>query len=245
MPLVPLYRPLYEELLTFIAQPPHAAELAKGRVEYVRQTGEVFVEDRSFDLRMHAFLDWFIFDRPLGTTGEPPVRLYAGEAGLDEDRTTELRLLSRTVHGLFEVRSLRRHGLTVVNLLTDASYRVPLPGRIEGFDLTDFFEGRLVPYQGSYHLSPALIFHPRDIRPLMMEEIHRQRLERTPQRVQDVIFMLSRMATRAEHYRNVKIEAIYDFARPPPAVEPATLKFDRASIEKRLGRAPAETQHVA
>jgi hypothetical protein len=245
MPLVPLYRPLFDELLAFVAQPPYAAELVPGRLEYLRQTGEVFTEDRSFDLRMQGFLDWFVFDRPLASNGDPPVRIYPTAAGLDEARSTEFRLLGRTVHGLFEVVSQRSQGLTLLNLLTEARYRVPLPGRVEGFDHADFFEGRLVPYQGSYHLSPAFIFHPRDIRSLVLYELERQRHERSLQSVQEVIFTLSRMATKAEHYRNVKIEAIYDFARPPPAVEPASLRFDRASVEKRLGRLPPETQRVA
>jgi hypothetical protein len=44
------------------------------------------------------------------------------------------------------------------------------------------------------------------------------------------------MANRAEHYRYVKTEDIYDFARPPPKVDAPPLRFDRASIDKRLGR---------
>jgi hypothetical protein len=238
MALASAYRSLFDELLAFITRPQHAAELLAGRTEYVRQTGEVFDEDRSFDLRMQGFLDWFIFDRPLSPFGEPPARAWPIDAALPEERAAEFRVLSRTVHGLFDVRSIRGQTLRLENLVTAAKYEVPLPVPMEGFDHGDFFEGRLIPHGGSFHLSPALLFHPGLMRGELLREIRRQKRERTPVPPQDLIFMLSRMANRAEHYRNVKIEAIYDFSRPPPKVEPTPLRFDRASIDRRLGRVP-------
>jgi hypothetical protein len=227
-----------DELLGFITQPEQMEELLAGRAEYILQTGETFEEDRSFEARMSSFLDWFVFDRPLKAHSDPPVRIYPLKAGLDEKRMELFRILARTVHGIFELRWVRKSSVAIVDLPTGARYDIPLANPIEGLARGDIFEGRLVPYEGVLHFSPAFIFHPRVIRSLLVEELERQKRENATVPVQELIFMLSRMAARAEHYRYVKLEAIYDFQRPPPKVTGATLKFDRESVTKRLGRPP-------
>lgn len=230
------YRGLIEDLLRFVTQPEFQRELLAGRTEYVQQTGEAFDEDRSFDARMQGFLDWFLFDRPLAPFHEPPVRAYPIAAKLDAARAQQFQILSRTVHGLFEVRASRTDAVELLNLLTGAHYKVELAQPYAGLDKGELFEGRLVPYAGRRHLSHAFIFHPREIRGALMKEVKRLHREQASVSVQELIFTLARMANRAEHYRYVKTEDIYDFSRPPPKVDAPPLRFDRESIEKRLGR---------
>lgn len=245
MSVSPAYQPLMDELLGFVTQPEHEQELVAGRAEYVHHTGEVFDDDRSFDARMASFLDWFVFDRPLAPWGEPPVRVYPAWARLSEPRAAVFRTLARTVHGIFDLRWAHRDTITVVNLPTGARYRVPIPEPMHGFSRGDLFEGRLVPFERRLCFSPAFIFHPREIRAALVEEVRRQHAERVSLKVQELVFMLSRMATRAEHYRNVKIEAIYDFSRPPPKVGSTPLRFDPESVARRLGRLPNAAQTPA
>ena len=236
MAVQPAYQPLMDRLLGFITQPEHGDELRAGRLEYVRHTGEVFEEDRSFDARIASFLDWFVFDRILAPYGETTVRAYPVKAGLDEARAATFRVLSRTVHGFFgELRWSRKGSASLIDLPTGVPIRGSLGGAAgAGLSRGDLFEGRLVPFGGALHFSPAFIFHPRVIKPLVVEELARQKREGTATPVQEIIFTLSRMAIRTEHYRYVRLEAIYDFTRPPPKVGPADLKFDRESVAKRL-----------
>lgn len=232
----PLYQPSFERLLDFAASPRFEAELQRARTEFFTCTGEVFDEDRSFDVRMQAFLDWFVFDRPLDAFGEPPTRALALDQPLDPVEALRFRILGRTVHGLFRVRRVKDDRVGVANLVTDAEYDVAIPKPLAGVAKDDLFEGRLVPFEGALHFSNAFLFHPRSIRRRLVKEIRRRRRHDPLASVQDLVWTLARMASRAEHYRNVSTDAIYDFSRPPPIVAAAPMRFDRASVEARLGR---------
>jgi hypothetical protein len=235
MSLLPAFTPLFDRLLDFAIRPEHEAELVRARQDYFSRTGEVFDEDRSFDVRMQAFLDWYVFDRPLAPTGEPPSRAFLATLA-DAAERDRFRLLGRTVHGVFEVRKNSKKELAVHNLLTAADYTVPMPGPLAGVQKLDLFEGRLVPFEGRHHFSSAFLFHPPMIKRSLLRELKRQHRHETGVPVQEIIWTLSRMATRAEHYRNVAIDSIYDFGRPPPKVSAAPMRFDAASVEARRQR---------
>jgi hypothetical protein len=236
MVFAPAYQPLYETVLTFVARPEFRSEVLAGRTEYVRLTGEVFEEDRSFEYRVQAFLDWFIFDRPLAPSGEPPVRAYALESRLPHDVAERYRHLGRTVHGLFQIENVRPDFFDVHNFVTGARYKAARVEQVAGINKNDLFEGRLVPFEGAYHFSPAFLFYPAHLLARVKREISRQRRSGEVTGAQELLFTLSRMAGRAEHYRNVELDAIYDFARPPPKIAAKPLRFDSESVAQRLGR---------
>lgn len=228
------YQPLFERLLDFATQPAFDAQVQEARADYFCRAGEVFETDRAYDGRMQAFLDWYTFDRPLRGVGEPPVRAFAARAELSREEALRFRILGRTVHGVFVVEQVSRAGVEVVNLLTHSRYTVA-DGRWVGLERGSLFEARLVPFDGAYHFSPAFVFHPPDLR----ERIENEALRRVPGvGVQDFIWILSRMAARAEHYRNVTVDKVYDFEHPPPLVVASRMRFDRESIDQRLGRVP-------
>jgi len=115
----------------------------------------------------------------------------------------------------------------------------PLPGLRVG----DLFEGRLVPFADELHFSPAFLFHPKDHRARIVREIRKQRRNPEAGPVQEIVWTLARMSTRSEHYRKMSLDTIYDFERPPLKVASTPFRFDRASIDARLGRVlPGETE---
>lgn len=242
MSLLPAYTPLFDRLLEFAIRPENEAEVTRARGDYFSWTGEVFDEDRSFDVRMQAFLDWFVFDRVLAASGDSAARAFTARLE-DPDEAFRFRLLSRTVHGIFEVRDNGRTQLDVHDLITAADYRVPGPGPLAGVRNGDLFEGRLVPFDGRFHFSSAFLFHPAHLKRRILRQIPRDhRGDR--QDVQEIIWTLSRMANRAEHYRNVPVDAIYDFHRPPPKVSAPPMRFDAASLEARRQRLAGGAAHA-
>lgn len=234
---LPAYQPLFERLLDFATAPRFERELLSARTEFFSLTGDVFDEDRSFEVRMQAFLDWYVFDRRLESFGEPPARAYCLEGHCNPAESQAFRVLARTVHGVFEVLGGTHEEVELGNLLTGAKYRVHLPSPLAGVARGELFEARLVPFEERYHFSSAFLFHPPHIRRRLLRELRRERKAGESGPVQAMLFTLSRMASRAEHYRNVDIDAIYDFSRPPPVVAASRMKFDRLSVERRLGRA--------
>jgi len=237
MSLPPAYTPLFDRVIDFTVTPQNEAEIARARGDYFSWTGEVFDEDRSFDVRMQGFLDWIVFDRPMAATGLPAIRGYA--ATLPPDEAHAFQVMSRTVHSLFEVRRNAPGRFEVHSLLTRADYAVHVPAPLVGVSPGDLFEGRLVPFEGRLHFSSAFLFHPSHLKRRILRELRRQHRE-DPQPVQEVVWTLARMANRAEHYRNVATDAIYDFERPPPKVSSPPMRFDAESIAERRARVLAK-----
>lgn len=230
MSLLPAYTPLFDRVIDFTVTPPNEAEIARARGDYFSWTGEVFDEDRSFDVRMQGFLDWIVFDRPMASSGVSAIRTYA--ATLPPDEAHAFRVMSRSVHSLFEVRRNVPGRFEVHSLLTRADYVVQVPAPLVGVNAGDLFEGRLVPFDGRLHFSSAFLFHPNHLKRRVVRELRRQ-LREDPQGVQELIWTMARMANRAEHYRNVATDAIYDFDRPPPKVSSPPMRFDAESIAAR------------
>jgi hypothetical protein len=242
--LVPAYQPLFDRLLAFAITPEREGELSAARADYFSRAGEVFEEDRSFEPRLQAFLDWFIFDRRREGDADPPSRVFAADRRLSRDEAQAFRLLSRTIHSVFVLESANEAWAGVKDLLTDARHSVSLSEPLVGMAPGDVFEARLVPFEGQLRFSSAFLFHPRTIRRELLREVERQRRGNEWLGVQELVWTLARMASRAEHYRNVPSAALYDFQRPPPKIPVARLKLDRLSVAERLGRAarlPAKT----
>jgi hypothetical protein len=57
------YQPYLDQLIAFGSQEPRKADLLEAKAEYFRLTGEVFEDDKIFELRMASFLDYYLYDR--------------------------------------------------------------------------------------------------------------------------------------------------------------------------------------
>lgn len=210
------YQSLFDRVLAFATAPRFADELQAARATYLRASGETFEEDTSYEARAQAFLDWYVFDRPLSDYGDVPARAYATTPEGRGDAQA-LVAMSRTVHGLFVATGVRPDRVGVVNVPTTASYEV-IQG-IEGLRDGDLFEARLVPWQGRYCFSPAFIFHPPQMRARLEKVLSRARRTRQQPALQELTWTMARMASRAEHYPKVPLDTIYDFDKPPPMVD--------------------------
>ena len=102
------YQPYLEALTAFASDGDRREELLAAKAEYFQQTGELFEDDRFFELRMASFLDHFLFDRKSSATGSTPAQSFlalkraesAPDAGLYEGFT-------QTIHGLFVAQAAK------------------------------------------------------------------------------------------------------------------------------------------
>jgi hypothetical protein len=95
----------------------------------------------------------------------------------------------------------------------------------------DLLEARLLPIEGKLFFSGAFLYHPQEVRKLVLNEVKRLRKVAGKGNLPDVesfIATLSRMAFKLERYRNVKVESLYDFR---PEARPAATPVPRARKE--------------
>jgi hypothetical protein len=207
---------LHERLLTWATAEARKDELLAARRAHFERRAEPHEEDRTFEVRQNAALDHYLYDhRPAGGTGTTIERFLEAEAAqLSPEDLAGFRDLARNVHGLFEVRKVKEGSVVLRDVFTGDEHDVTERRHLAGLEKGDLFEARLLPHAGKLFFSGAFLHHPREARKVILAEV--KRLKKAAGRggapdVEAFLAQLARMAMKLERYRNVKLEAIYDF----------------------------------
>jgi hypothetical protein len=222
---------LHERLLAWATAEPRAPDLLRAKKEHFDRHGEPHEEDRSYEVRVNAMLDHYLYDfRAAAGTGTTLERFLEAEgATLGAEDLAAYRALAGNVHGLFEVRKIREGSVRLRDVFTGRDHDVTERRHVAGLEKEDLIEARLLPFGGSLYFSGAFLYHAREARKAVLAEV--KRIRKTAPKgaeldVEGFLARISRMALKMERYRNVRLESIYDFsteARPwtirPPTSE--------------------------
>ncbi len=209
-----LYQTQLDLLTAWASSETFKDELLAAKAEYFAKTGEIFEDDRSFEPRMAAFLEFYLFDRAVTSQGKTPAQLYIASQGTNVGAAERAQLegFSQTQHSLYEVRKLLSTGVRVRDLFTAKDQDVFERRSMVGMQKGDVLEARLIPSEGRMLFSQAFCYHPKEARSLILKEIKRQKKKPTPGFTpKELIFTLSKMALKVERYRNIAVENIYAF----------------------------------
>ena len=66
------YQPYLDQLIAFASTEERKPDLLTAKAEYFQRTGEVFEDDKQFEMRMASFLDYYLFDRKRPESGQTP-----------------------------------------------------------------------------------------------------------------------------------------------------------------------------
>ena len=212
------YAEMHERLLAWASEGERKGALLAARAAYFERFGEPHEEDRSYESRMNAMHDFYLYDfRPNGVDTTLEAFLRAGGGGTPADELVRFRDLAGNVHSLFEVRRLKPGEVRLRDALSGQDHDVVERRAMVGVAKGDLLEARLVPVSGRLHFSGAFLYHPPEARKAILAEAKRLRKEAGRRgRPDGAAFLarLSRMAFKLERYRNVRVESIYDFTDP-------------------------------
>jgi len=223
-----MIQPQIDMLLQYFGR--EVDELVRAKEEYYGLTGgEVHADDRCYEQRMQAFFNWFLFDRRQ-SDGSTPIERFLRERGgqlAAKDKDVMLGFTNSRL-GLYEYRGTRglfsrpKQGqVRVKDIVTGDSFNVTERRQMHGLDIGDIFESRLIPLGRTYHFSTSFTYHPREVYPAIRAEIKRRK-KKGPVDVRALVFELERMALQHERFRNVSIQAIYNFETPFLSKRPRT-----------------------
>ncbi len=209
------YPEMHERLLAWASAEERKEALLAARKAWFERFGEPHEEDRSYESRMNALLDFYLYDfRADGVDTTLEAFLRAG-SDLTTDALARFRELSGNIHSLFEVRRLNPGEVRLRDALTGQDHDVVERRAMVGVSKGDLLEARLVPVAGRLHFSGAFLYHPPEARKAILAEAKRLRKEAGRRGRPDALAFLarlSRMAFKLERYRNVRVESIYDFS---------------------------------
>lgn len=150
-------------------------EVDVARATFFSHTGPVHEEDTSFELRMAAFSEFFLFDRTLEADegGRTIAQRYLEDNGsnLTTEERSIFRGLTRTHHGLFEIRKIAAEQVVVRDLFTREDHKVHERRRLAGLSKGDVVETRLIPWREQLLFGRAFLFHPRPAKKLILKKI--------------------------------------------------------------------------
>jgi hypothetical protein len=216
---------LHERLLSWATAAPREADLLAARADHFGRYGEPHEEDLSFERRVNAMFDFYLYEWRPAPGAPTTLQRFIAEAGggLPAEDLATLSALVGQRRGLFEVKKLKPGLVRVADIFAGEVLEVAERRQVAGLEKGDLLEARLLPYEGKLVFSGAFLYHPREARPLILAEAKRLRKaagKGGPLDSGPFLATLSRMAFKVERYRNVRLEAIYDFSAETRALTP-------------------------
>jgi hypothetical protein len=223
---------LHERLLSWATAAPRDQDLLRAKKDYFARFGEPHEEDRSYEIRLNAMLDHYLYDFRAAEGAATTLERFIEAEGpaLSPEELAAYSALAQNVHGLFEVRKIKTGSVRLRDVFSGRDVDVTERRHVVGLQKDDLIEARLLPYEGALVFSGAFLYHPREARKTVLAEVKRLRKatpKGSPVDASGFLARLSRMAMKLERYRNVRLESIYDFSpearahtpRPAPAGE--------------------------
>ena len=205
-----MFEEIVERLTSHYTGDKYLSELKVAREDYFRKAGKVFEDEPIFETRMNAFLEWYLFDRPLWDSGLPPVRLYINMYGetLDEGRRNILRGLDHSIHSLFLMSSGYGSTVQVKDLIHDQTHTVSVAQTPIGPGKGDIFESRVIPMPQQKVFSDVLWVHPREAHDFIQSEVTRRKRQNNSD-WEEFLFDLAYMKLKSDRYQHVSPNQIY------------------------------------
>ncbi len=209
-----MYQHQLDALIAFASADAYKDELLKAKAHYFQKTGEIFEDDRSFEMRMASFLDFYVFDWPIPPHQRTPAQVFLDQRSQAPDAEKEiLRGLTNTRHSLWEVRKLGKDQIRVRDLFDGKDVEVRERRQPAGLHKGDYIEARLIPVGEHLMFSQAFIYHPEDVRKNIAAEIKRLKKHEPAFDRREFIWTLGKMRLKLERYRNISPVDIYSFDR--------------------------------
>jgi hypothetical protein len=151
-----------EQLFEFIAQHIPAEKIMQAKKVYQQTTGEIYEDDKSYNIRMALFLEWYLLDNYIPDTQRTILEniIEENQSAWAQNHLEACRDITNNIQALFEVKKIRDNSVTVLDLFKDEKYLVNEADSKLVFRKGDIFQGRIVPHQGNWNFTGYFCFHP-------------------------------------------------------------------------------------
>jgi len=200
---------LLDKMIELWGSGPNADEAVRAREEYATRTGKVFEDDAElFESRTASFLEWYVVERPLPREGVAPIVVsYRHE--LDPARKAAMRAWATSHRSLFVIEDLADEGkLVLEDLIGGARFEVAERRRFHGVGPGDLVEARLVGWEDKVLFGRTFLYHPAGARDAILA--HSKRLQAGGATRADVVDHIASLRIRAERYKHVTPERVYE-----------------------------------
>lgn len=208
------YEPYIEKLMQHFTSSRYMPEVEAAKGDFFERAGTFDEASLDFELKMAQFTDWYLFTRKMDASGRSSVEMVLDDPHYsirEEERPLYLNLRNSR-HSLFEFLKLKGDDVYIRDLFTGFKYIIRKSRLTQGFSRDEYFEARLIPFEGSFVFSNAFCFHPAVISKFVLKEV--KRVNKLPEEEQaqareELIARLFKMKHKHEQYRHLDIHEIY------------------------------------
>jgi hypothetical protein len=199
-----------DRILSAYSKGDYYEEVKRAKDEFFERTGKVAEGSETFENQMRAFIDWYLFDRPLERSQLCPVKLFTLEHR-NELEPGELEIFesfAQSIHSVFELLKVRQDDVYLKDLVTSEKYIVEESEISKGFSKGDVFESRLLKYRDRLVFANSFIFHPPECRSFIQKQIKQVRYLEPAQKLK-LFQKLASMRLKTEQYPHIDVKHIY------------------------------------
>ncbi len=199
-----------DRILTTYSKGSYYDEIRQAKEHFFDRVGKVAEGSDTFEIAMMAFIDWYVFERPLTGKQKTPVELFLIEhvSSLNVEEKAIFEALLKTRHSIFELLKVVNNEVCVRDLFTNQKYIVEDLLTIQGFVKGDLFEARLVFLSNKIVFGKSFIFHPKDSATFIKKKVTQIRDLMEPQKLR-LLHALASMKHKTEQYPHIDIQHIY------------------------------------
>lgn len=200
----------YLERLTEIGTADGYLERVRAAKEqYFKATGDVYEEDDFYEMRMRAFVEFYLFDYrdPESVQSTIDLVLEQQKGDLSAKETDVFIKFRRGMHGLFELKKHRKETFTLLNLWDGKKYEVRERRAMHGVAKKDLFEARLLPFEDHLYFSNAFVFHPKEVKKFIITFLKNAQTDGAA--LVPTLHRLALLRLKYDRYRGMDARKIY------------------------------------
>jgi hypothetical protein len=184
------------------------------RREYEERRGKVHQDDELWEAWSAAFVEWYVIERVVGQG--VPLAAQTFRAFGDDPRAEVVKALITSHRSLFEVKSVAKGKVELLDLLGGAAFNVDEKRALHGVEVGDVAELRLVGVGGEVHFGRTFIYHPKAARAAIVERAramlvpHAERSSAKVSTRRDVIDHVAQLRVTVTRYRHMPAARVYE-----------------------------------
>jgi len=185
-----------------------AAAATAARREYEERRGRVHQEDELWEAWSAAFVEWYVVERVAPGAKLPPAAQTYRELAPDDPRAPVVAALVTSQRSLFEVGSMARGRVELLDLLGGAVFAVDEQRALHGVEVGDVAELRLIGVADEVRFGRTFIYHPKSARAAIVERARAMLAKGATRR--DVIDHIAHLRVQVTRYRHMPAARVYE-----------------------------------
>jgi hypothetical protein len=179
---------------------------AAARREYEERRGKVHQDDELWEAWSAAFVEWYVIERVAGQGVPLAAQTFQALAG--DPKAAVVAALITSHRSLFEVKSVAKGKVELLDLLGGAAFAVDEKRALHGVEVGDVAELRLVGVGGEVHFGRTFIYHPKTARAAIVERARAMLAKGATRR--DVIDHIAQLRVTVTRYRHMPAARVYE-----------------------------------